>query len=195
MKHQMWTFSFRTRYVRAGCGIRSWVRAVSVLILVFGLSGASCSSGSSADPAPQGVKKVWKGNVVSITDGDTFDVLNGREKTRIRLEGIDCPEKKQPFGQRARQALSELCFRQRVRVEETGRDRNRRVIARVYLEDGRCINHEMLRQGMAWHFTRYSDDPEYAALERRARRLRQGLWADTNPVAPWEWRTRKRKAQ
>lgn len=195
MKHQMWTFSFRTRYVRAGCGIRSWVRAVSVLILVFGLSDASCSSGSSADPAPQGVKKVWKGNVVSITDGDTFDVLNGREKTRIRLEGIDCPEKKQPFGQRARQALSELCFRQRVRVEETGRDRNRRVIARVYLEDGRCINHEMLRQGMAWHFTRYSDDPEYAALERRARILRQGLWADTNPVAPWEWRTRKRKAQ
>ncbi|MCO6486496.1 MAG: thermonuclease family protein [Saprospiraceae bacterium] len=195
MKHMEWTFPLRTRNVRAGCRIRSLVRAVSFLILVFGLSGASCSSGSSADLVPQNVKKVWKGKVVSITDGDTFDVLNGREKTRIRLEGIDCPEKKQPFGQRARQSLSELCFRQSVRVEETGRDRNRRVIARVYLEDGRCINHEMLRQGMAWHFTRYSEDPEYAALERRARSLRTGLWADPHPVAPWDWRTRKRKAK
>ncbi|MFZ4428246.1 MAG: thermonuclease family protein [Saprospiraceae bacterium] len=136
---------------------------------------------------------ILQGKVIGIMDGDTFDLLRGTEKLRVRLEGIDCPEKGQPFGNNAKQALSSLCFGQQVRVEFKSKDRYGRALARAYLSDGRCINEEMLRIGMAWHFKRYSDDARWARMEDVARRSKVGLWADARPVAPWDWRSQRRQ--
>ncbi len=151
----------------------------------------ACTPAGNREAVPPG-GRVFEGKVVAIADGDTFMVLEGTIQVRVRLEGIDCPEKGQPFGTNAKQAVSDLVFGENVRVVESSKDRNKRSIAKVYLPDGRCVNEEMLRLGMAWHFKRYSDDARWDKLEQQARRARRGLWADSDPVAPWEWRSGKR---
>lgn len=136
-----------------------------------------------------------RGRVIGVMDGDTFDLLKGKEQIRVRLEGIDSPEKGQPFGNNAKKALSDLCFGQVVLIVFTKKDRYGRAIAKAYLPDGRCLNEEMLRLGMAWHFKRYSDDARWAKMENAARQSRVGLWADPRPIAPWEWRSQRYKKQ
>ncbi|WP_276225303.1 thermonuclease family protein [Niabella beijingensis] len=129
--------------------------------------------------------------VTGVKDGDTFVLLmNGREQV-VRFAHIDCPEKKQPFGNQAKQFVAGLCFGKYVRLIHYNRyDRNRRLIAEVILEDGRNLNKELVRNGLAWHFKKYSGDTAYAILETAARQQRKGLWAAENPVAPWNWRHR-----
>ncbi|RZJ77533.1 MAG: thermonuclease family protein [Flavobacterium sp.] len=133
--------------------------------------------------------------VVRIMDGDTMEVLYKNTQIKIRLAHIDCPEKrgKQPFGNNAKQALSDLCFGQIVTVKGEKFDRYRRLIAVVVNSKKQIINQEMVRSGMAWHFTKYSTDKVYAQLEINARRNKRGLWRDVHPVAPWEWRKPKVK--
>jgi micrococcal nuclease len=135
--------------------------------------------------------RVFQGKVVSVADGDTFTVLWNQNQIRVRLEGIDCPEKGQPFGNNAKQAVSNMVFGKVVRVEEQSKDRYKRSIAKVYLPDGRSVNEEMLRMGMAWHFKKYSSDVLYARLEQQARNAQRGLWSGANPIAPWEWRSNR----
>ncbi|MFH1023790.1 MAG: thermonuclease family protein [Planctomycetota bacterium] len=131
--------------------------------------------------------------VVSVTDGDTLKVLNGKTVT-IRLNGIDCPEKAQAFGQKAKQFTSEMVFGKLVTVKEKGRDRYGRTIGEVILEDGRNLNRELVRAGMAWWYRQYAPkDAELEVLELEAREAKRGLWVDADPVPPWEWRKRKRK--
>jgi len=127
------------------------------------------------------------GEVVAIADGDTLTVLVERTQVRVRLAQIDAPERKQAFGTRARQALSERVFRRTVRVEEAGTDRYGRVIGTVWL-GGRNINEELVRAGYAWAFTRYVSDARYFAWQDEARRARRGLWAEPDPVPPWQFR-------
>ena len=130
--------------------------------------------------------------MVRVVDGDTLVVLAaGEQQYKVRLGGIDCPERGQAFGKRAGEALSEMVFGKRVRLEERGKDRYGRVLAHVWLEDGRCVNEEMLQLGMAWHYKRYNQDTHWADLEEEARSTRRGLWADKDQVAPWDWRDRK----
>ncbi len=128
------------------------------------------------------------GKVIRIADGDTFTMVfeNGFD-VRVRLNGIDSPEKKQAFSNRAKQTLSELIYDKEVKVFYESKDRYGRVLGDVYI-DNLNVNQEMVRRGMAWHFTRYSDDETLAALEKEARKNRIGLWVDPNPVAPWEFR-------
>ncbi|MBK8491955.1 MAG: thermonuclease family protein [Saprospirales bacterium] len=154
-----------------------------ILLLPFFLLLYLTSCGTAT--APDEVK------VIGIADGDTFTAMQGQEKIRVRLEGIDCPERGQAFGKRAGEALSEMVFGKHVRLEEHGKDRYGRVLAHVWLEDGRCVNEEMLQLGMAWHYKRYNKDPRWADLEEEARQARRGLWADKEPIAPWEWRKNK----
>lgn len=131
----------------------------------------------------------FNGKVVRIVDGDTIVVLNEKkQQVKIRLEGIDCPESNQDFGTRAKQATSDLCFGKQVCVVQSGTDRYGRVLANVYVDDVVCVNEELLRQGMAWHYKKYNKDLELAQLESTARSLKIGLWAMKMPVAPWEWR-------
>jgi micrococcal nuclease len=127
--------------------------------------------------------------VIGVKDGDTFVVLiNGKEQV-IRLEHIDCPEKKQPFGKKAKQFASDLCFGKNVLLNHDNKyDRNKRLIAEVILINGININKELVSNGLAWHYKKYSKSQEYAELEIFARNNQIGIWSESNPKAPWDWR-------
>jgi endonuclease YncB( thermonuclease family) len=128
------------------------------------------------------------GRVVGITDGDTVKVLSeDRTLTRIRLERIDAPEKNQPFGQAAKQSLSELIFQQTVRIEVSGQDSYGRSLGQIWFHD-RDINLEQIKRGMAWVYRHYSKDPGYLAAEQIARSKKLGLWRDEHPLPPWDFR-------
>lgn len=132
--------------------------------------------------------------VTGVKDGDTFVLLMDGKQQAVRFAHIDCPEKGQPYGNRAKKFVSDLCFASFVSLIQHGEyDRNKRLIAEVILPDGRNLNKELVRHGLAWHFKKYSTDKEYAQLETLARSRRIGLWSDPNPVAPWLWRKQMRK--
>lgn len=128
------------------------------------------------------------GMVVKIVDGDTFDILTVEKSTlRIRMNGIDCPERKQDFYQSAKNALAGYIFKKDVKLIITGRDRNKRIIATVY-RDGENINLSMIQNGYAWHYKKYSTDTVYAKAEQQARLARKGLWRMDHPIPPWDYR-------
>ncbi len=131
--------------------------------------------------------------VIGIKDGDTFVVLmNGREQV-VRLEHIDCPEKKQAFGTKAKQFASNLCFGKFVQLQSKNKyDRYKRLIAEVVLPNGVNVNKALVQNGLAWHYKKHSKSSEYAQLERSARQQKVGIWSDPNAIAPWEWRKRRR---
>jgi len=134
-----------------------------------------------------------RGKVVSIADGDTITVLDAdKHQHKIRLEGIDAPEKKQAFGTKSRQKLGDLVAGKDVTVQWTKKDRYSRIVGHVYLGD-RDIDLEMVKAGMAWHYRQYSKSTELAAAEAEARKNRVGLWVDPNPIPPWEFRKTKKK--
>ncbi len=128
------------------------------------------------------------GTVVKIIDGDTFDLLTKEKKTiRVRMNGIDCPERKQDFYKVSKNALADYIFKKEIRLLITGRDRNKRTIAIVYY-NGININLAMIRNGYAWHYKKYSADTTFAEAEKKARARKKGLWQMNNPVPPWEFR-------
>lgn len=133
------------------------------------------------------------GHVVAIADGDTLTLLTpDRRQVKVRLHGMDAPEAGQPFGNRARQALSELTFQKLARVEVQDTDRYGRTVGRVYVGSVE-VNAELVRRGMAWVYTRYNRDPALPILEAEARAAHRGLWADPRPVPPWDWRRQQRR--
>jgi len=125
--------------------------------------------------------------VISITDGDTADILKDGKPLRLRFAGIDTPEKGQPFGNNAKQALSDRIGGKFVRVVIQETDRYGRAIADIYDEQGH-VNLWLVQQGLAWHYTAYSDDVGLATAERDAKAGNRGLWSDRRAVAPWNWR-------
>jgi len=133
----------------------------------------------------------WEGKVVSVTDGDTIKVLKDGIQIKIRLAAIDCPEKGQPYGQAARKFTAKLVAGKIVKVWPTDTDRYGRTVAFVFV-GSTDLNKELLKAGLAWHYKRYSRDPELAKLEFEARAQKVGLWKEPDPVAPWEWRRNKR---
>ena len=135
--------------------------------------------------------KYLEAKIIRILDGDTVEVLYGELPIKLRLAHIDCPEKrgKQPFGNKAKIALSDLCFGQMVQIDSDKKfDRNGRLIGVIFNADGLNVNKEMVRLGMAWHYKKYSDDMSYDLLEKEARENKVGLWIDPNPIAPWAFR-------
>lgn len=131
----------------------------------------------------------FEGKVTAIKDGDTYKVFyDGIEQT-IRLSHVDCPEKKQPFGNKAKQFASDICFGKTVIVKSEGKkDRYKRVIGEIITLDGINVNKEMVKNGLAWHYKKYSDNLEYAQLEIDAQNKHIGIWSESNPIAPWDWR-------
>jgi endonuclease YncB( thermonuclease family) len=134
------------------------------------------------------------GQVVGVTDGDTLTVLDASDQQfKIRLSGIDAPEKGQPFGNRAKESLSEMVFSKQVVVESKKEDRYRRKVGKVQ-HDGTDVNLEQVKRGMAWHYTAYAkeqapaDRENYANAEAEANSQRRGLWRENTPLAPWEFR-------
>ncbi|EAN0446582.1 thermonuclease family protein [Citrobacter braakii] len=132
-----------------------------------------------------------QGNVVRVLDGDTIEVLQDRTPVRIRLINIDAPEKKQPFGRWSTNQLKSLIAGQPVTVTYTQTDRYGRVLGRVVTTNGIEANRYMVQNGAAWVYDQYNTDPSLPALQREAREQKRGLWADSQPVPPWEWRHKK----
>lgn len=129
------------------------------------------------------------GKVIGIQDGDSITLLTDNNiQLKVRLEGIDCPEKKQDFGTVAKQFTSDLVFLQNVTLQKTGQDRYGRTLGYIFLPDGTNLNEELLKAGLAWHFVKYNKSQRLAQLESDARSNRIGLWQLSNPTAPWDFR-------
>jgi len=137
------------------------------------------------------------GKVVGITDGDTITLLVSTNITnkenreiKVRLAEIDAPEKHQAYGNKAKQALSDKIFGKEVTAIIFDVDRYGRSVAEIYLgvKLERWINLEMVAEGWAWQYTQYSHFKEIAQAEQKAREQKVGLWADKNPIPPWEYR-------
>lgn len=139
------------------------------------------------------------GRVVGIADGDTLTLLDATNtQHKIRLAGIDSPEKSQPFGQHCKKSLSDLAYDRVATVETTKLDRYGRAIGKV-LVNGRDVNLEQIQRGCGWHYKKYQNEQSlddrlsYNSAEESARANRVGLWADQEPMPPWEWRKARRK--
>ncbi len=154
-----------------------------IFLLIFAIL-AACN-------APD-IKKL-DGKVVKVADGDTFTLLdNNNQQVRVRLHGIDAPERGQDFGNVSREKLNNLVFGKEVIIEEMDVDRYGRTVAIVFTQDGVCVNEMMLKEGLAWHYKEYDDNEDWAKLEREAKREKRGLWRLSKAVAPWQWRKDKR---
>lgn len=126
--------------------------------------------------------------VTSIVDGDTFDVDHEGKKVRLRLRDIDCPELGQPYGRKARRFTGTLAFNQTVTVHTFGLDAHGRTLAEVTLPGGINLNQELVRVGYAWVTPQVPHDDLLTKLEMSARRRPRGLWVESHPIEPWEWR-------
>ncbi len=134
------------------------------------------------------------GRVVGITDGDTATVLDSsRTQYKVRLAGIDAPEKKQPFGQKSKEALSDCAYDKTATIVGDKLDRYGRLVGKVMVGDVDC-NLRQINLGLAWHYKKYmkeqpeSDRASYSRTEDSARGKRVGLWVEADPMPPWEWR-------
>ena len=134
------------------------------------------------------------GRVVKVIDGDTVTVLDASKiQHKVRLAGIDAPESNQPFGQKSKEALSALVAGQQVEVDWHKRDRYGRVVGKI-IAGGRDVNLAQVRNGLAWWYRKYKDEQSpvdqklYEAAEGKARMGKVGLWGDSDPIAPWDFR-------
>lgn len=131
-----------------------------------------------------------KGRVVGITDGDTLTLLTpDNRQIKVRLADIDAPEHNQPYGEKAKQALSTLAFGQEARIVDKGLDKYGRTIGRVYV-GSTDVNAALVSQGVAWVYRKYNADPKLLDLETFAKNTKQGLWVlpESQRIPPWEWR-------
>ena len=152
-------------------------------LLIFSVCTASAS-------------KILQGKVVSVADGDTITVLDAeKNQHKIRLQGIDAPEKAQAFGAKSKQALYEMVHGKTVQVSFEKSDKYGRILGKVLL-DGQDICHQQIKAGLAWHYKKYQnqqplvDRDAYSASETAAKSEKLGLWSDPRPVAPWDFRKR-----
>src|SRR6478672_10050506 len=168
-------------------GVCQWgkyqVKSISILALtaIFAVGGVSAQRGERRDQRPRTsasraaldadpLGSEYAARVVGISDGDTIRVVHDGREVRIRLHGIDCPESKQAFGSRAKQFTSEMVFDQVVHLRVRDIDRYGRTVAEVWLGDGRMLNRELVRAGLAWWYRRYAPyDTILEQLEQEAR--------------------------
>lgn len=139
-----------------------------------------------------------EGRVVGVADGDTITVLdNTKTQYKIRLAGIDAPEKSQPFGNVSKKSLSDLVYGKPVTIDYTKQDRYGRLVGKV-LHEGNDINYVQIQRGLAWFYRKYkselsvADQSAYQRAEEASQNQRLGLWTDTQPIAPWDYRKSKR---
>ena len=132
------------------------------------------------------------GKVVRIADGDTVTVLVGGNQVRVRLFGIDAPERGQDYSRKSSEALADLVFGKEVRVVVHDKDRYGRTVGDIHIGNT-LVNEKMVKDGWAWNYARYSHSKHYAELEREAREAKRGLWAEKSPIPPWEYRAQERE--
>ncbi len=129
--------------------------------------------------------------MIKISDGDTISILDSLNNTqRIRLYGIDCPEKGQDYYQVAKDFLGELCFQKIVKAEIIHIDQYKRPVAKVYI-DSLELNYLLLKEGLAWQYTQFDKSIIYKKAQDEARLQMKNIWSLPNPIAPWEFRKAK----
>ncbi|MZG54604.1 MAG: thermonuclease family protein [Nitrospinae bacterium] len=143
---------------------------------------------------PQAELKTINGEVISIKDGDTFTIKDQRDKLyKVRLADIDAPEIGQPFGRPSKRLLEDLALNKTVRVNYTQVDKYGRLIAEVFLPDGKMLNEESLKAGLAWHYrVKYPHSTFLEKMEYKAWKKKVGLWVQNKPIPPWEFRRETR---
>jgi len=160
---------------------------ILLALLLFLALAASARAQDASDSTPR-----LPGTVVGVVDGDTVDVRLASGMIRVRLHAIDTPERGQPYGDAAKDALSRRVFGKAVELEPYEQDRYDRLVARIWLGE-LDVNAQMIKDGYAWAYRKYLDDVRYCVYEYDAKQAGRGLWkpAREKPVAPWEWRRRK----
>lgn len=137
--------------------------------------------------------ETYQAKVIGVTDGDTIKVLRpGNVQAKVRLAGIDCPERKQPWGTRAKQAASDLVAGQTVTIKVMDVDRYGRTVGRVFV-DGVNVNRALVEGGHCWAYVKYAKDSQLSVLQNQAQAANRGLWRlpEKERMPPWEWRHRK----
>lgn len=129
--------------------------------------------------------------VTKVMDGDTIKVTCDGEEVKVRLANIDAPEKKQPFGIDSKKMLENLCLNQDAKILGSSKGRYKRLIAEVQCK-GINVNRKLVESGLAWVYRDYNKDAQILCLEYQARHHEKGLWAQKNPVAPWDFRKKKK---
>jgi len=138
---------------------------------------------------PTAKQQTVKGLITKVSDGDSVSFFDGTDTIKVRLQHIDAPERNQSFSRESWQFLRSLVYKKEVVLKVSDEtDRYNRTIGVLLLEDETNVNQLMVRNGLAWHFKRYSSDKTYHQLEQEARKQKAGLWKEDNPVPPWEWR-------
>ena len=169
----------------------AFTKTLTSFILLIALAGCEQQTTTQTQtPSPPPATEGFTAKVIGIIDGDTVDVLLENKTTlRLRFNAIDAPERGQPFGNNAKQFVSDQIFGQQIRIVDFGRDRYDRMIADLY-RDGETmsVNAALVHSGLAWHYTKYSSDETLTAAQREAEANQLGLWSDPRYVAPWDWR-------
>jgi endonuclease YncB( thermonuclease family) len=183
--------------------LTQWFKFILVLLLVVGVATYVSRSGSGDETADSGAGReivistgdgrAFLAEVVDVTDGDTLEVAGPNGRQQVRLNGIDCPEISQSFGHTAKLLTSDMALHRQLTVRVNGRDNYGRTVADLVFPDGRVLNQELVKAGLAWWYRKYSGDSQLATLENEARTTRLGLWSDSEPIAPWEFRNRSPK--
>ena len=175
---------------------RNRLRNYGGYTLAFGIILISLALAVTVNAKTNQSEATWQGKVVGITDGDTATVLtSANEQVKIRIYGIDCPEKKQAFGTKARAFLASLIFGQTVIIQPSGKDLYGRTIAKISYED-RDIGLTMIQYGYAWWYQQYAKkETDYKKAQAKAREQQLGLWQDANPVEPSKFRKFKTKSE
>jgi micrococcal nuclease len=143
---------------------------------------------------PQAELKTLNGEVTLVQDGDTLTVKTKRDRVyKVRLADIDAPETGQPFGKPSRRLAIDLALEKTVRVNYTFKDKYGRLIGEVFLPDGKLLNEEMLKAGLAWHYrVKHPHSSFLEKLEYKAWQKKLGLWVQKSPIPPWEFRREKK---
>jgi len=160
--------------------VKQTILLVSFLVLAAGSTAASPNT--------------LTGRVVGVADGDTITILDAdKAQHKIRLAGIDAPEKRQAYSEKAKKALCSKVFGKQVDVTYSGKDRYGRIVGNVRI-NGRWINKELVAEGWAWYYNKYSSDKVLAAAEVQARKEKLGFWEDSSlPLPPWEYRLKAKQ--
>lgn len=137
-------------------------------------------------------ERIYKGKSIHVDDGDTFTFLSSRKaRYKIRLDGIDAPEKGMPYARKAKEYLAALLLNQVIELRVISIDRYERYICKVYCNQ-KEVNLQMVQAGYAWHYTTYNKDTLLSQAEAKARQQKTGLWKDKDPLAPWTVRAYRR---
>ncbi len=161
-------------------GSRRLIWVFGALMLLLGCQNAD---------QPEIKTSATSGLVVRLADGDTFTLLvAGNKQLKVRLYGVDAPERQQDFGNVSRSKMQELTTGHTISIEVKDTDRYGRTVGIAHRDDGLNLNEEMLRSGLAWHYKAFDKNQKWDQLEQEARSKKLGLWSRPSPTPPWQWR-------